>query len=54
MELTAGALEAIATLDHQEWTLELDAIESHFESYGPKMPPVLFEQLARVRAKMED
>ena len=54
LELPADDLEAITTLDRQEWALELDAIEAHFESYGPKMPPVLFEQLARVRAKMED
>ena len=46
-------LEAITTIDPDEWSAELDAVEAHFESYGSKMPKELFEQLRRVRQNME-
>ena len=54
LDLPAEDLEAITSLDRQEWEAELDAIEAHFKSFGPKMPEVLFEQLARVRAKLKE
>lgn len=46
-------LEAITTIDSLEWSAELDAVEAHFENYGPKMPKELYEQLRRVRQNME-
>ncbi len=46
-------LEAITTIDRGEWSAELDAVEAHFENYGPKMPKELYEQLRRVRQNME-
>lgn len=54
LDLPVADLEAITSLDRQEWEAELDAIEAHFKSFGPKMPEVLFEQLARVRAKLKE
>lgn len=53
LDLPAEDLEAITTIDPEEWTAELDAVEKHFLTYGPKMPPVLFEQLERIRNNLE-
>ncbi|NLA95312.1 MAG: phosphoenolpyruvate carboxykinase (GTP) [Clostridiaceae bacterium] len=53
LELPLADLKAIMTIESQEWVDELDAVEKHFETYGPKMPRVLFEQLDRIRNKLE-
>ena len=52
LELPAADLEAITTIDRQAWLAELEAINAHFKTYGPKMPRVLFDQLERVRNKL--
>lgn len=53
LDLPAGDLEALTTIDCEEWTAELAAIDRHFETYGPKMPKELFEQLARIQANLD-
>lgn len=53
LDLPADDLEAITTIDPEAWLAELDAVEAHFGTYGPKMPQVLFEQLARVRQGLQ-
>ncbi|NLB51279.1 MAG: phosphoenolpyruvate carboxykinase (GTP) [Clostridiaceae bacterium] len=52
LDIPAEDFEAITTLDKDEWVAELEAIGEHFETYGPKMPQVLFEQLDRVRKNL--
>ncbi len=54
LEVPPEDLEAITTIERGEWIAELDAVEKHFRTYGPKMPEELYEQLARVRANLED
>jgi len=53
LDIPEEDLEAITTIDPDEWAAELDAVEAHFESYGSKMPKELFEQLRRVRQNLE-
>ncbi len=54
LDVPVEDLEAITTIEPEEWIAELDAVEQHFKTYGPKMPEELFNQLARVRANFED
>ena len=53
LELPKEDLDAITTIERDEWIAELDAIEAHFKSYGPKMPESLYEQLRQVRQNLE-
>jgi len=53
LEIPPVDLQVIMTIEGEEWMDELDAVEKHFETYGSKMPRVLFEQLDRIRSKLE-
>ena len=52
LDIPQEDLEALTTVNHDEWQLELEAIRNHFEGYGPKMPKELFEQLDAVEKKL--
>lgn len=52
LDIPQEDLEALTTVNRDEWQLELEAIRNHFEGYGPKMPKELFEQLDAVEKKL--
>mgnify|MGYP000983342673 FL=1 len=52
LDIPQEDLEALTTVNREEWQLELEAIRKHFEGYGPKMPKELFEQLDNVEKKL--
>lgn len=52
LDIPQKDLEALTTVNRDEWQLELEAIRNHFEGYGPKMPKELFEQLDAVEKKL--
>ncbi len=52
LDIPQEDLEALTTVNRDEWQQELEAIRKHFEGYGPKMPKELFEQLDNVEKKL--
>ncbi len=52
LDIPEKDLEALTTVNRDEWQRELEAIRSHFEGYGPKMPKELFEQLDAVEKRL--
>ena len=39
-------------VDRAEWRREADAIETHFEQFGERLPPALREELAELRERL--
>ena len=50
LDLPEADLAELLRVDRSEWLAEADAIEAHFAQFGDRLPPVLGEQLAKLRA----
>ncbi len=45
-------MEELLTVNKDEWKAEAKSIRAHFESYGPKMPKELFDELDALEARL--
>ena len=52
LPLTDGVMEQLLTVDHELWAAECDAIATHFETFGDKLPPALADELAALRKRV--
>ena len=50
--VTDADMEELLTVNKDEWKAEAKSIRAHFESYGPKMPKELFDELDALEARL--
>ncbi|WP_395088022.1 phosphoenolpyruvate carboxykinase (GTP) [Armatimonas sp.] len=52
LPLADGVMEQLLTVDHDLWTAECDAIATHFETFGDKLPHALADELEALRKRV--
>ncbi|MBR5937869.1 MAG: phosphoenolpyruvate carboxykinase (GTP) [Clostridiales bacterium] len=50
--VTDADMEELLTVNKDEWKAEAKSIRAHFESYGPKMPKELYDELDALEARL--
>lgn len=52
LDITSEALEEILKVKKDEWLNEVESIKEHYNSYGPKLPQELLNQLAALEERL--
>ncbi len=52
LSLPPGTLEALLAIDPDVWAREMDEIETYLDSFGPRLPQALKQQVARIRQEI--
>ena len=47
-------LDTLLEVDHEPWREEMASIKAFLDTHGPRVPEPLYEELARVRAALDD
>lgn len=49
LDVDAGIMRALTSIDGRQWQEEMDAIEAYFDTFGDRVPAALREELATVK-----
>jgi phosphoenolpyruvate carboxykinase (GTP) len=52
LDLPAGTLEQLVSVDEQDWRDELPLIEGHYEKFGDRLPQALKDELANLEKRL--
>ncbi|MDR3210373.1 MAG: phosphoenolpyruvate carboxykinase (GTP) [Planctomycetota bacterium] len=52
LDLPAGVIEKLLSIDKGEWKTECDGVEEYFKSLGPRVPQELYDELAALRKRL--
>ncbi|MDR1520766.1 MAG: phosphoenolpyruvate carboxykinase (GTP) [Planctomycetota bacterium] len=53
LNLPAGVIDKLLSIDKREWLTECDGVESYFKSLGERVPQELYEELASLRDRLK-
>jgi phosphoenolpyruvate carboxykinase (GTP) len=54
LDLPAGALDELLTVDAEAWRAELPSIETHYERFGDRLPQALRDELDALAKRLAD
>jgi phosphoenolpyruvate carboxykinase (GTP) len=54
LELAPGALDALLSVDEQEWRAELPLIEEHYATFGDRLPSALHDELDALAKRLTE
>ena len=53
LDVSPAAMEALTSINPQEWLAEIKEIEEYFDKFGERLPPTFRDETARIKAELQ-